>query len=299
MRCWTIALLVCTLGFSAWGQQHWAYSQFMFNPFEMNGALAGSYDRASVSLRHRSQWIGLEGAPVSQQFAIHGPVARLGAGVRVNHEQIGLRSQTSARVSVAYPLALASGELRFALGGGLVYDQWHTSQATLHDPDESFATGAPNLSRGVLDAALSFQAKTWYAGVEALNLNAPEAAVLSWSDYRLQTQINGIVGVEFVLDERNAIRPAAALRWTANHPLSAELCAAWLWNDRLWVGGGYRLNYGALAHVQYAITPVFRLGYAYDHTVGPLANSQTGSHEAFLGWTFTSSKSSNSVRHFQ
>ena len=261
--------------------------------------LAGSYGSASASLRHRSQWLGLEGAPSSQNVSIHGPVGAWAAGLRINHERIGLRSQTSARASVVYPIALAHGSLRFALGGGLVYNQWHISDAVLEDPDDAFGRVGANVGHGVVDAAMSYQAEKWFAGIELLNVNSPSTAVLANSVYSIQPHLNAMAGCEMQLDQNNALRPSAALRWTANSTLSPELSLAWLWNDRLWLGGGYRLHFGALAHAQYALTKQLRIGYAYDHATGALATYQSGSHEAFLGWTLVGNSAGKSVRHFR
>ena len=52
-------------------QQDAIYSQYMFNPFAINPAYAGSRDAMSGVLLIREQWRGIEGAPSTQTFSFH------------------------------------------------------------------------------------------------------------------------------------------------------------------------------------------------------------------------------------
>ena len=65
-------LLAGTL--QTFAQQDPQYSLYMFNPLGVNPAYAGSRELLSAVLVHRSQWIGLEGAPETQVLAINTPL---------------------------------------------------------------------------------------------------------------------------------------------------------------------------------------------------------------------------------
>ena len=69
-------LFLTTLGMSNWvyAQQDAQYTQYMYNPMNINPAYAGSRDVLSIFGMHRTQWVGLEGAPTTNVFSIHTPL---------------------------------------------------------------------------------------------------------------------------------------------------------------------------------------------------------------------------------
>ena len=69
-----IITLLISLSIGSYAQQDAIYSQYMFNPFAINPAYAGSRNSISAVLLHRSQWVGIDGAPRTQTLAIHAPV---------------------------------------------------------------------------------------------------------------------------------------------------------------------------------------------------------------------------------
>jgi len=64
--------------------------QYLNNGLIINPAYAGSRDVLSGTLMHRSQWIGFEGAPVSQILAIHSPLKndKIGLGLMIDNFSI-------------------------------------------------------------------------------------------------------------------------------------------------------------------------------------------------------------------
>ena len=51
-------------------------SLYMFNGLMINPAYAGSHEVLSSVFTHRKQWVGFNGTPTSQTFAIHTPLQR-------------------------------------------------------------------------------------------------------------------------------------------------------------------------------------------------------------------------------
>ncbi|HRN42181.1 MAG TPA: type IX secretion system membrane protein PorP/SprF, partial [Vicingus sp.] len=73
-----LTLLTALKGFA---QQDPQYSLYMFNPLGVNPGYAGSREALSGVLVHRSQWVGLEGAPVTQAFSVNSPLKIRSMGV--------------------------------------------------------------------------------------------------------------------------------------------------------------------------------------------------------------------------
>ena len=116
-------LLLLLAGSSAVAQQTAQFNQYMFNPLGINPAYAGSRDVLSTVALFRTQWLGFEGAPTTQTFAIHGPLwrKRMGLGFQVTNDQIGPRNVINSDVSYAYRFPFLKGRLGFGLSGGVIY----------------------------------------------------------------------------------------------------------------------------------------------------------------------------------
>jgi len=56
-------VLFCVISLNSNAQQDAQYTQYMYNTISVNPAYAGSRGVMSIMGLHRSQWVGLEGAP--------------------------------------------------------------------------------------------------------------------------------------------------------------------------------------------------------------------------------------------
>ena len=67
-----------------------------------------------------------------------------------------------------------------------------------------------------------------------------------------------------------------------NAPVSVDLSANFLFNEKFEVGATYRLQDSFGAMVNYAINPSLRVGYAYDHIISDLKVTTPSSHEIMI-----------------
>ena len=70
------AALFALTGFIAIAQQKPYYTQYILNNYILNPALTGIENYVDVKLSHRNQWTGIDGAPVTTYFTIHGPIGK-------------------------------------------------------------------------------------------------------------------------------------------------------------------------------------------------------------------------------
>ena len=76
-RKFLFALCVCSLlCVNSFGQQLPHYTQYVMNTFILNPAVAGIENYTDVKFSHRHQWVGIDGAPVTTYFTIHGPLKK-------------------------------------------------------------------------------------------------------------------------------------------------------------------------------------------------------------------------------
>ena len=111
-----ISVLVSLFTNKLQAQQEAMYSQYMFNTLAINPAYAGSRNVTSATALYRNQWVGIQGAPETLTLSIDAPInsKKVGLGLQVFNDRIGVTSTTGAFGSYAYRLRLNKGTLAFA-----------------------------------------------------------------------------------------------------------------------------------------------------------------------------------------
>ena len=118
--------LFCTLGLSvASAQQEPVYTNFTQNTLNVNPAYAGSRDALTLTVLHRSQWVGVEGAPITQTLTLHTPLIseRLGVGFSAMNDKIGPSNTSQAYIDLAYRQPLGD-QFKLSIGikgGGRIF----------------------------------------------------------------------------------------------------------------------------------------------------------------------------------
>ncbi|HHM21542.1 MAG TPA: type IX secretion system membrane protein PorP/SprF, partial [Bacteroidetes bacterium] len=138
-------------------QQGVQYTQFMFNKLGFNPAYAGSHEVPCLSVIHRSQWVGFEGAPVSQALNFHAPLfaRKVGMGLSVQHDKIGPTDSYWLNLSYAYRMQLGESALSFGLQGTMrsyQVDFSETDAVVANDPavmEGSARKMLPNFGVGI------------------------------------------------------------------------------------------------------------------------------------------------------
>ena len=80
-----LVILTLLIAFNINAQQDPQYTQYMYNTVAINPAYAGNRGVTSIVGLHRSQWVGLEGAPRTQSLSIHSPIGegKVGLGLSI------------------------------------------------------------------------------------------------------------------------------------------------------------------------------------------------------------------------
>ncbi|WP_128755401.1 PorP/SprF family type IX secretion system membrane protein, partial [Aquimarina sediminis] len=90
-------ILLSFMCYTGYGQQDAQYTQYMYNTVSVNPAYAGSRGVLSIMGLHRSQWVGLDGAPRTQTLTLNTPLGgseRLGLGLSIVNDEIGPTDET-------------------------------------------------------------------------------------------------------------------------------------------------------------------------------------------------------------
>lgn len=274
---------------AAQGQQDPLYSQYMFNTLAFNPAYAGSADVFTVMALSRHQWVGFAGAPATQTFLAHSPLKgeNMALGLTALTDRAGPLRQTGAQLDYAYRIRVTDeSRLAFGIKGGFNIIQADiASLSTVEvDPANVNIQGQllPNFGFG-----LFWHSERYYAGFSIPKLLENEIVaggatpLISASEARHYYLMGGYV---FDIDRDIKFKPSFLLRRVEGAPMSLDLNANFLFRERIWLGGMYRVgnSFGLLG--QYQVNDQFRVGYAFDLTTTRIGAYNAGTHEIMLNY---------------
>lgn len=280
-----IAILFASIS-TTQAQQLPQFTQYMYNTVSINPAYAGSRDGLSLTALHRSQWAGIEGAPRTQTLSIHSPLSneKVGLGISVINDRTGYENYTYLYGDFSYTINVNEDvTLAFGLKGGFSYygldDNLFTEPSVLEDPffAEQFNRWTPNFGAGIY-----LSAQSWYLGLSApkiINNDNNE-----FSQYVALEQVHYYLtgGYVFDLSDTWKLRPTALAKVTNGAPLSFDISATTIYDEKVYLGGTYRIDDAIGAFVDFQIFEPLRVGYAYEYPISDLRPYTTGSHEILL-----------------
>jgi type IX secretion system PorP/SprF family membrane protein len=258
----------------------------MYNTLSVNPAYAGQRETLSVVGLHRTQWVGINGAPQTQSLGIHSPLRneRIGLGLNIVNDALGpaRESFVDANFSYTIPVSENGTKLSFGLKAG-----WHNinvdwSKGQFQNPDVVFNQ---NISQNALiaGAGLYLSNRDWYLGVSAPNFittNHYDDFQESLAAERLHYFIHG--GYVFNLSDNVKLKPAFLVKAVSGAPLIADISANALFNDKLTLGLAWRWDDSIAGLVGFQIKEGLYIGYGYDLTTTDLNNYNSGTHEIIL-----------------
>ena len=276
---------------SASAQQDAMYTQYVFDKIVINPAFAGSTDWATGTMRHRSQFVGLPGAPLTQTLTGEFPflIRNMGVGLKIINDKIGVTRQTSLEGIYAYHLKLESGKLSFGLETGMINQAIDFSNLIKTDAQDN-ALPLGKQSTIVYDASVGvcYQAKKFFAGLSSFHLTRSKLsfkdAANSISTSHLFNHNFLIVGGLFNLNPDFTLEPSLLLKHVLGAPLQADVNISSTYLKKLTLGLSYRTGDAMAFILKVNATEGLRIGYSYDLTLSKLGAYSHGAHEILLSY---------------
>lgn len=293
-----LALLFVATG--TFAQQLPQYSQYMFNDFVMNPAIAGRNNYWEAKSNNRYQWVGITDAPRTYILSLQGPFRNLkmGIGGTIFTDIVGPTRRTGFNMAYAYHLKLNSTyKLSFGLNAGILQYSVDGSKITPHDAGDPIMSPnyqsalAPDLGAGTylysdkLTVSLGFP-QFYQANIKFFNYQTTKNSLLAQHFY-------GLAGYKIHVSDDFVVEPMTLVKYVAPTPLELDLGTKVSYQQKVWVGFNYR-GYAASGFKSEAATfligYVFKdwmvFGYSFDYTLSPLRKYNTGTHEVMLGLRF-------------
>jgi type IX secretion system PorP/SprF family membrane protein len=289
-----ITIITGSAGLKAQQMPH--YTQYMFNDFVINPAVAGVYDYFQIRTNHRFQWVGLVDPPMTNSIGFYGPSAKrdMGYGGYIYNDVTGPTSRAGITGSYAYNIAV-TGDIRLSMGLSASIMQYRIDGTQLNPADVSDPTLLNMVSTSYLpDAGLGLYlyADQFYVGLSVAQLLNNNIKIFDNKDgvNRLKTHINLIGAYRFWLNEDWLIEPSVMVKGTVPKELSFDLTARVEWRKMLWGAVSYRFQDAIGILVGYSFDESLFFGYSYDISVSSIRTYQTGSHEIMIGYRFNDIK---------
>ncbi|MFC6096536.1 type IX secretion system membrane protein PorP/SprF [Flavobacterium qiangtangense] len=284
----TFIILALSLGIASFAQQDSQYTQYMYNTVNINPAYAGQRGMLSAFGLHRTQWVGLDGAPTTNSFAVHSPIndTNVGLGLSFINDRIGPADENSISVDFAYTVQASENyKLSFGLKATANLLNVDYTKLNIYNPnDPLFQNNIDNKFSPNIGAGVYFHSENTYVGLSVPNFletkHYEDDGNYSTAKERMHYYL--IAGHVFELNPNLKFKPSALAKMVQGAPLQVDVSANFLINEKFTVGAAYRWSAAVSGMVGFQITDGLFVGYAYDAETTKLANYNSGSHEIFL-----------------
>lgn len=276
----------------SYAQQDAQFTQYMYNTININPAYAGSRGVLSVFGLHRTQWVGLDGAPVTNTFSINTPIngTNIGLGLGIINDRIGPSDENNISADFSYSIPTSE---RYKLSFGIkasanLLNVDFTKLNIYNSSDPRFKDNIENKFSPNIGAGLYFHSDKTYIGLSVPNFletkhfdgTANNNAQSFIASERMHYYL--IAGHVFDLSANLKFKPSLLTKLVAGAPLQVDVSGNFLINDKFVIGAAYRWSAAVSAMVGFQASDSWYIGYGYDLETTRLANYNSGSHEIFL-----------------
>lgn len=299
-----IVISVVMISSKLYSQQDPQYTQYMFNTMSVNPAYVGSKGHTMINVLARTQWVGIDGAPDTQTLSYDTPLGYSGVGLGLNlvNDAIGPSNETYIDANVSYTVRTSEeGNLAFGLklGGRFFSVDW--SKGVFRDGNDRSLNENISKFLPTIGAGVYYYKSNWYLGLAVPNLLRTE----HYDD----VSNGGVVATErmhyfliggYVFDLSDSIKfkPAVLSKIVSGAPLSLDVSANFLFNNKFRLGAAWRWDDSISALLGFQINESLQIGYAYDLTTSNYSNYNSGTHEVMLRYEIFKEQKMKSPRFF-
>ena len=316
LKIYILGLIVIVSEMSV-AQQLPIYNQYNYNQFVYNPALSGKTKVSVMTLLHRNQWSGVDGAPETSLISFNSSEQErnVGYAVYMYNDKTGVLSTTSFYGSYSYSFTAAEGfDISLGLSGGAINKGVDATSIRVTDPNDpvlntdisgktvfdfnfgfnlsyegfDFGFAAPQLFANSVDYSESNNTDV------SLKLQRHYISNLSYT-YPLEMKSLGKLGNGMTLKPQVLARIAPLLERSKDEGFSTKPSSYKAQFDIHtmvdlpelgWVGLGYRTEMGVIANLGVNITRDLSVGYSYEFNTSEVSSELGSTHELALIYRF-------------
>lgn len=275
-----IIITCCFFSLAGFSQAKPFYTQYILNNYILNPAITGIENYTDVKLSYRNQWAGINGAPVTSYFSIHGPLGKRdlrtsstsfqvpgenpagpkawdeyavsqphhGIGLTAINDKTGYINRWSIAANYAYHLPLTPKmSLAAGISAGITsvnLDQTKIEWGNLdpNDPAIGISNGEIKKIKPEIGAGLWLYSARYFLGVSVLNIIPGKAQFVKDNKYGDSFTPNyfATAGYKFGLTPDITAMPSVMVQYWKPQLTGIHANLKIQYQDFLWIGGSYR-----------------------------------------------------------
>jgi len=291
----------------SFGQQLEHYTQYQFNQFAFNPAVAGTKNCIDIRTGYRFQWVGVDGAPQTGFINAHAPLRfgkknrnafgpKHGIGGQIKRDAFGPYSFLNLHVAYAIHIPVSrSWDLSFGTSFGFKQTSFDAAAITTELADPSVPASSlsfitfPDAKIGawVNDKRTYFGLSVHNIFGNTLNQIGPET--------KAQRHIYATAGRAFTLEKKWSVIPSVFVLWTKSTPIDFHLSALIDMDNKFAFGLGLRRTDAITAQVRVKFFNWISLGYSFDFVISKLKGNMFYTHEITGGFNSCSNYGNSST----
>lgn len=261
--------------------------QSSFNP-----AAAGKDTKLNINAAYAMTLVGFENAPqtayISGDMPFQVGEARMGAGLVLVNDKIGLFTHQRFQGQIAYRKQVKGGWLGIGAQAGLLSEKFNASGLDLGEKDAGdYAFPSTDEPGNALDFSLGlyYSRGPWYVGASAQHLTSPTIMLGEYSEFKVDATYYLTGGYTFQLRNPTLSIATSALVRSDIVGYRGDLTGRLIYKydgKMLYAGLGYSPTNSVTMHVGGMFQGVV-LGYSYEFYTSGLSMGD-GAHEIYIGY---------------
>ena len=294
-----IALLavISLFTFGLHAQQTEHYTQYMFNQYAFNPAVAGTKKCIDIRTGYRYQWADITDAPNVGFANIHAPVKfkkrrkkvfgpYSGAGLQIKRDKFGPFSFLQAHLAYALHLPInRNWTIHYGIAGGIKQAVFRTSEISTEFVDPIIPGSAQRFILPDFKFGVWLNDDRTYFGFSIHNiLGNTLKNVGTPGDSRLQRHFYLTGGRRFNMQKGWSFIPSLFALYTARTPIDFHLSGIFDLKNKFAFGIGLRRTDAITAQVRIKLFNLLSVGYSFDFIISKMGKSSFYTHELTAGF---------------
>lgn len=290
MKTFILYIILITAS-SLTAQQEIILSKYRMNQQLFNPAVPGSNGagEGSVTLNYRNQWLGLRGAP--KTYLISGESNafddKIGIGVNLHREEIGVNSNTGFSGNVNYRIEL---EQDAYFVGGLRFGFQNVNSAlseieNVLSSDPIYSQGDVNFNLISMGFGIYYYTEDYYAGLSVPAMATFSSTYTSFVKRHYYAHVGGFFDINEYSDFQ--LEPTLLIKYEQAAPVQFTLGSKFWFTKAINLGLFYRTTDAIVISADFILDELMTFGVAYDFTTSELNNEHSGTLELLFSYRFS------------
>lgn len=286
---------VC-IGFMQLKGQEYPWSlQYITNMQTINPAYVGIWDKSTLLLSTKTNWVGISGAPLAQYVNYSTPFSEQQSGIGFSLQRLNIGHEKQLYLTADYSYRLRfdmKHYLQMGLRGGIVnYDNNLKDYQPYPDyiPDPNTIVDVKLHNMTVFGIGAVFFSENYY-----LSLSVPQIISNTFKanleNYATSTRYKTMFlsgGYVFGSEGNVRFRPNVLVALTSGYPTYADFASIVYLPSNLQFGVNVRTTGQVCFFSQYTVLDRIKIGYALDYSItSDIRRFQLGTHEIMIGYDF-------------